>query len=130
MMVLIAGCGRFEEGPFMSFRSVKNRVDGTWQLSQHLENGGDSTLAYLDGMTIVWTFDKKEMTLEYTYRDQEPRAGTWEVNGTDLIVRVEQFTPGGDLYMEDDTLHLTRLTNKEMWIKFSDTVEEHFEAQK
>ncbi|MFH2096575.1 MAG: hypothetical protein ABIJ16_12770 [Bacteroidota bacterium] len=36
-------CGKYEEGPSMSFRSKQKRIEGLWQINKILVDGTDST---------------------------------------------------------------------------------------
>ena len=43
MIGIITSCKKYEEGPFITFRSVKNRLIGMWSLVKYTNNGVDST---------------------------------------------------------------------------------------
>jgi hypothetical protein len=127
-LMLIFGCGKFEEGPKISFVSVKNRIAGEWKLEKFMQDEVDITEAYLGGLTVEYTFEK-DFTLEYRELGNQPIKGTWEVDGTNLLLELEMTSPSGLEYFEQDTLPLIRLTNSEMWARFENGDEKHFTAK-
>ena len=49
-MTIIPSC-RFKEGPMISFRSVPNRLNGTWEVVEFKSNDVDS-LKYYNGTLV------------------------------------------------------------------------------
>jgi hypothetical protein len=128
MVLVFMSCGKFEEGPMISFRSVKNRVVGEWTLDKFVSNGVDSTEFYLNGGTEDFNFSK-DLTLEYTQVGQDMVSGTWEIQDNLILLRLEKKSPQGLNYIEQDTLELSRLTNTEMWAVFQNDVVKQFKAK-
>jgi hypothetical protein len=53
-IVIFLGCKKYEEGPLISFRSVTQRIEGKWRVTEYISNGIDSLKYYNDscGATI------------------------------------------------------------------------------
>jgi len=87
-MIGLSSCGKYEDGPGISFRSKKGRVEGEWKLSSRTTNGTNETLdadekddTYKftkDGKVEVqdpgnatitgdWVFDSKKENMTITY---------------------------------------------------------------
>jgi len=62
ILIYITSC-RFKEGPLLSFRSVKKRLEGTWQVTGFSSEGVDSLKYYNDSindkMIIRFPYDSK-----------------------------------------------------------------------
>lgn len=130
LFMLLMACHKYENGPFISFRSVKNRVIGNWKLVEYTVNGEDQLASLVDGKEFWWRF-KEDYTLEKDMGGSKPIVGEWEIDeNNDVIVTLKiETSVDGDFYMEKDTLDLTRLTNKEMWAEYAGRIVEKYEAQ-
>ena len=89
-VIFVVSCGKFEEGPFFSFFSVKKRVEGKWKLDKYLMDGGDSTESFLKGYTEEYDF-KDDFTLVYTLRQQQPVDGKWEIEGNQILLELQIY---------------------------------------
>ncbi|MEI7596777.1 MAG: hypothetical protein WCK02_13585 [Bacteroidota bacterium] len=47
LIVVLAACKKYEEGPFISIRTPKNRLKGDWSFAKYTNNGVDSTAIML-----------------------------------------------------------------------------------
>ncbi len=130
IFMTVMACHKYENGPFISFRSVKNRVIGNWKLVGYTVNGQDQLDSLLGGYDYMWKF-KEDKTLERLIRANQPIEGTWEISSdNNVIVTLKMINVnGGGVYYEKDTLNLTRLTNKEMWDEQPGRIVEKYEAQ-
>jgi hypothetical protein len=114
---------RFEEGPKLSLRSVKGRINGTWDLTKATLNGADASVDTYG--TIEYTRDGS-----YTEKDTQGNVvdqGTYTIDGDQMTV-----TDGNG---DASTTTITRLTSKEMWAKTTQdilgtTVESEFQFEK
>lgn len=59
LALLLNACKKYQDGPFVSFRTVENRVQNTWKWSLALENTvnrtgelADSTITFLENKTV------------------------------------------------------------------------------
>lgn len=130
IFMLLMACHKYENGPFISFRSVKNRVVGNWKLVEYTVNGESQLDSLVDDQEYWWRF-KEDYTLERDLGGNQPFKGEWEINDdNNIIVTLKMYNvDGGGVYYEKDTLELTRLTNKEMWAEHSGRIVEKYEAQ-
>jgi hypothetical protein len=128
VFIAFMSCGKFEEGPMISFRSVKNRVSGEWTLDKYISNGVDSTEFYLNGGTEDYKFTS-DFTVEYTEVGKDMVTGTWEIQDNLVLLKLEMESPQGLNYIEQDTLNLIRLTNQEMWAVYGNDVVKQFTAK-
>jgi hypothetical protein len=128
IFMTVMACHKYENGPFISFRSVKNRVIGDWKLVGYSVNGQDQLDSLRDGYDYWWKF-KADKTLERVIRANQPIEGTWEISEDDNVIVTLKMVSGTGVYYEKDTLDLTRLTNKEMWAEDAGRIVEKYEAQ-
>jgi len=99
------GCKKYEDGPMLSLKSKKGRVDGTWKFQSFIEDGDDITQ---DFVGCEWEFKKDGDFTEYF--DGDVYSGRWEFASDKEAI---------DLTYDGDTWRwsLKRLTNKEMWLE-------------
>lgn len=66
---LMCACKKYKEGPFISFRSSLNRIEGTWKVEKFYVNDIDSTDLYYQelGCEIKFT---KEVLIDGLYNVQ------------------------------------------------------------
>ena len=62
LLILLMGCSRYDDGPWISFRTAKNRVVGTWQVEKLLINDQDSTELYREQIGCEWEFTDELFT--------------------------------------------------------------------
>lgn len=130
LFMLLMACHKYENGPFISFRSVKNRVIGNWKLVEYSVNGENQLDSLVGDEDYLWEF-KEDYTLIRDRGGNQPVNGVWEISEeNDIIVTLKMVNvDGGGYYYEKDTLDLTRLTNKEMWAEYAGRIVEKYEAQ-
>ena len=61
---IIDGC-RYEDGPLISFRSVRSRIYGNYTLTQYKVNGIDSINLFKDSLSTNFTFLFEDHNDEY-----------------------------------------------------------------
>lgn len=130
LFMLLMACHKYENGPFISFRSVKNRVIGNWKLVSYSSNGKEVIDSITSGEEVFWKFNEN-YTLERDFNYGKIITGEWEIDSdNNVIVTLKMpLTAQGATYFEKDTLNLTRLTNQEMWIEHPGRIVEKYEAQ-
>ncbi len=116
--VLAASCFKYEDGPFISFRSKKARLTGVWKLELYTQ--GDTEVEAVGSNKVEY---KKDGTLEYRVQaDGEfyEKAGTWEwLDKKNMILEKAN---------EDDTFkgyEILRLANNELWYKQQVSKDDH-----
>ncbi|MEN9333934.1 MAG: hypothetical protein RLY35_1114 [Bacteroidota bacterium] len=117
-LMLMASCGRYEEGPGFSLRSKKSRLAGDWKIKEITVNGsttdaGEPTLP--SGYDIRLSFEKsgsgvmKEIFPGET--TMESSNFTWEFKDDSLIMK------DADGYR--DAMRIVRLSNKDLWLDYT-----------
>jgi hypothetical protein len=116
-LLLLASCGRYEEGPGFTLRSKKARLAGDWKVTEITVNGsttvdGDPTLP--TGYELNFTFEKDgKFSVSSSDSDtpNTPDTGTWEFKDDSLVTKYS------DGFRE--AFRIVRLTNKEFWFDFT-----------
>lgn len=67
IMLLLGGCKKYEEGPWLSLRSKNARIIGNWQLTEY--SGTTHQINNQGETTTVVSFDGEYMS----YNDEKPR---------------------------------------------------------
>jgi hypothetical protein len=118
------GCMKYDEGPLVSLRTKKGRLDGKWTVSLIYNNHEDVTKFY--PADYGYEFDKNG-TFKKIFNQVEVM-GTWEFNDDkSSILLTMTNSPDADVY------EILRLTNKHLWwrrVVGGDELEEHFEVKK
>ncbi len=118
-ILVLASCGRYEEGPGFTLRSKKSRLAGDWKVAEITVNGqttidGEPTLP--SGYSLDFTFEKDgNFTLSSQYPDgaagsASTEKGTWELKDDSLVL----VYPSDNNYRE--SLRIVRMTNSELWL--------------
>lgn len=117
-VVMLASCGKYEDGPGFSLRSKKARVAGEWTIEKYYADGVDVTADILaDGATITFELTKDgnyTFTSSYTEFGQtfsETETGTWALTNNN-----ENLTTT-DSQGDASSVRILRLTNSEMWLE-------------
>lgn len=105
-------CGKYEDGPKFSLLTKKKRLCQTWDAKSIVYSNGttfedsdDATLAFDKGGDVTITDGGIGLT------------GTWEFS-SDKEKITTTYTVFGST--DTETFTITRLTNKELWLKDSD----------
>lgn len=110
----ISSCGKYEDGPILSFRAKKVRLANTWIYQ---------SITYVNqSITVTENLPDIEMTFteDGNYSDTYNRQGNWDFSG-EVSLRVT-FTNLTDSLINWEIL---RLASKELWLKI-DGNEHHF----
>lgn len=135
--VALTSCSKYEEGPKLTLLTKKMRLAGSWGLATYLENGVDKTADYRQFVTSETNTIEKDGTWNSTTTTvlgTFTASGTWEfINDKEDVKMTTTVSNGTTLTTPSlDTMHITKLKNKEMWTKEvdgTDTYEYHYEAK-
>jgi hypothetical protein len=119
-VVLLASCGKYEDGPGFSLRSKTSRLAGTWSLTEAFQGSTNITSSLTNGGTVEVTFDK-DGAYTYTYDFVIlgfPSNGT--INGTWAFSSDKTALEVTDGSGQMGSSKILRLTNKELWLEESD----------
>ena len=132
-VVLLASCGKYEEGPGFSLRSKTSRLAGTWTVTEAFQGSTNITGDITNGGTVEVTFDK-DGAYTYTYDfvvfgipASGTVTGTWAFSDDKTSIEISN---GGS---QVESSKILRLTNSELWLEESDgsggTYEIHYSAK-
>lgn len=73
-----SACAKYEEGPWMSFRSKAKRLEGSWLVEQAFDLEDNSYLSEFEGQT--YTFDKEgNLSIRFTQAgNPQTIQGRWQ----------------------------------------------------
>ena len=109
---LLSSCGKFEEGPKISFRSAKSRLCGDWEIKSVTSSGVDVTSMFA-GVTLDiekdggYKFSQGSSTAE----------GKWEL-GED---KDDVFFTPNDTSSIKMSYRILKLKNKEMKLRYTNS---------
>jgi hypothetical protein len=131
LLLSFAGCGKYADGPAVSLRTKKARLDGNWTMVVIYNNGVDVTANYPDD--TGYRIDKNGGLVKIANATET--AGSWEFNEDKKEIRITLATSPTPYVWE-----ILRLTNNHLWLKrtvpkpdpneLPDTIEEHYEVKK
>ena len=113
-------CGKYEDGPKISFVSKKARIDNTWAIEKKFMGSTDITGSYRQ--TIESESYKMEKNGKYNWSETTTPAygsqtttdsGTWELINGDKDLRKLSDANGAVA----DTFRIVRLKRNEMWLR-------------
>ncbi len=123
VLTFSTSCKKYEEGPYISFRSKPERVSNSWKAASVTDNGKDVTSDY-SGLRVTFT---KSGGLTWTTGGSIPfaRSGTWQfVNDKDDL---QTIIDNGLFGKEIRTFRILKLKEDELWLK-EGNVEYHLES--
>jgi len=116
----LSGCKKYEDGPYFSLLTKKQRLTGEWEVKKLQMDGAN---AIGNGIELDMEFDKDgdfefKSSVVYTYTDyygnqssyteQSTAKGEWEFSNDKQEIELD-FDDG-----EQQEIEITRLTNKEL----------------
>lgn len=121
LAITTTSCGKYADGPSFSLLTKKKRLCREWDAKSYVDANGTT---YEDNSDDVLTFEK-EGGATYT-NGGNGIAGTWE-----FVSDKEGITTTYTVFgvTNTDTYTITRLTNKELWLKDSDGDLTKYEAR-
>jgi hypothetical protein len=120
---VFSSCGKYDDGPGISFRSKKARAVGVWVYEKVTVDGTDQDISF-------WSDVKYEVMKDGKYQARVGNVisseGTWEFGS-----KKETFETLETGSSTKDVATILRLTNKEFWTTQTDngvTMEVHMKA--
>lgn len=113
----VSAC-KYDNGPSISFRSKKARVEGTWIIDEQIEDGQVYTPDSFD-RELHWEF-KKDGTFNLQRRQSSEGSGTWDFDSKKDSVIITFNGPPAFKW----SFHILKLKNKELWIKNKNSLNE------
>jgi len=118
---ILGSCGKYEEGPGLSLRSKKARVTGEWEIEKIIENGKEIPMEA--GFKMTMTIDK-DGTGKMTYSMGTFSMSSdleWEFSDDKEKFRMRMKDMEENKWDEWDEAEILKLTNKEFWMKHTET---------
>ena len=112
----VQSCGKYDEGPGLSFRSKKARVAGTWKQSKLSYNGQDVPLDD-DDKDDQMILDK-DGGVELVDTGNSTQKGTWSFASDKEAIK---FVYGSGGSTSTTEFKIMRLANKEMILELDDS---------
>lgn len=125
IIVFLASCTKFDEGPKFSPFSKNFRIKRTWEI-EYLYNIKNDEYYYkdFDGWTLTF-YDESKYLKKIIYNGKETiEEGVWKFEDDTLFII---YYP--DIYTIEKKYKTLRLTQKELWIR-NDIEEIHYRAIK
>ena len=112
LLLGVAGCGKYEDGPGFSLLPKTERLSNTWRVAQATEDGHDITSRYTEN-NYTETYESNGF---YSYSANTGiGAGRWEWSDDRLSVR--RYAVDGQ---PSRVLYILRLKEKELWYYYMD----------
>lgn len=113
---VLSACSKYEDGPSFSLLTKKKRLQGEWVVESATYNDQDATAQFLAvaGSNYVLEIEKDG---EYRTEGSDPDKGTWEL-GED---KDDIYFQSDDTNAEEVSYRILRLTNKEFWVRHTET---------
>jgi hypothetical protein len=132
---LLAGsaCKKYEDGPYLSFKSREERISNTWKVDKVLINDEEITSSTnLEFKNLKWTFSTNGNVTRSIDVNGQPFTvtGQWALQSNDEEIRI---VINSQLYSEDSVWVILKLMEDEFWVLFvvnSDTYEAHLAPAK
>lgn len=151
ILVTAFGCSKFDDGPWISFRSAENRIEGGWEVQKFYKNSEDLSEFYINNYN--WTFyfgsaDPEDPSQPGCMCSQIRRGcvydsldtivvsnyfSFWSFYGEDSLCMPILSWPGEQppycglfpLYPGVSKFKILKLTNNKMWLEYTDGDDVH-----
>ena len=125
--LFLGSCKKYPEGPGFSLRSKTNRLVGVWAPEKMFENGVALTLT-ADDLDDTWEY-QKDGKMIYTDPGNDTTTGNWVFNKdkTKIVITISDSGLSFSI-----TFEILKLTNDELWVKYSDgtdSYEDHYKLK-
>lgn len=119
---LVSACGKYDEGPNLSFRSKNERVQNTWDVEFVYDNEADVTARYVDFELQILEDGSIVITNKDVNDSTTTQNGFWTFIDDKCGLRFDYSVPA--VLPDRDYFTILRLKEKEMWLQqsFGDTL--------
>lgn len=122
-LFIFSGCKKYEDGPYLSFKSKLNRLEGEWRI---VTLNGDDVFSNIPKLYFKFekdgTFYRTEKTDIDTYTDQ----GTWIWSNHKEVIEVALRYSD---VVEKFDYQITKLTTSSLWIKDNEANRMEFQKE-
>ena len=116
-VIALGSCTKFEEGPFVTLRTNKQRIAQTWLLEAKYDAVNGQAVSFSDNNKITFS---KNGDFTNSISGIEIKKGTWAFVGDDELLLT--YTSGLQIV---ETYRIIKLYNDEFWI-IDDDHEYHY----
>jgi hypothetical protein len=140
--LIFNSCSKFEEGPAISLRSKKARLENTWEIEKIIDSKGNtatiSDIFDTDSISEIIGFDIEIISQKFTFtKDGDVEhileiklngapvtteismTGTWEfIDETGLKITMDANTTAG-IPSSVEEYNILKLANKELWLEYN-----------
>jgi len=120
LIFTITACTYYEHGPVLSFKSVKTRLSGEWELTDViindktddviLENENDITYQFVEDGSLIIKSNSNTRSIPDVIN------GTWELNNDKTCIILDIDNINSEISIPKDEMTILRLTDDELWI--------------
>ena len=126
ILVIVASCKKYPEGPWLSLRSKAERVANNWKIAEALNNSGsDITTDYNEYELDLSRSGSASLLAKYSFFGTDfnySTSGTWV-----FVDDKDKISFDFENNAADGVYSIRRLEEKEMWLRKDDnSVEFHF----
>jgi hypothetical protein len=117
IILAMSSCGKYEDGPGLSLRAKKARLDGDWQPKEYTSSEGITMKEGDELWPFLWMRISFRKDGAYVH-SEEPFAfsGTWEFADEKKVIHATVSSGAG---YNSTAMTILRLTNKELWIRIT-----------
>ncbi len=122
-MFMLNSCGKYEEGPSFSILGKTSRITGVWKIDKMIVNNVEQTITEEFGAVRFELMKDGKGKVIYSFGGLSINVNLeWKFNSdkTHVSMRMQDITDT-TVWGEWVESEILRLTNKELWVKESDT---------
>lgn len=131
-LLAIVSCKKYEEGPALSFRSKKARLENKWKYEKITINE-EKQLLSSEELEYRVSFDKEDIVIKHTSTTSGPATfvGKYSfIDNKEKLKTTFDYTYFGNPVHEVNEYTIVKLKHKELWLReykaSGDTCEYHF----
>ncbi len=121
--LIVAACKKYEEGPAISLRSKKKRVEGVWKIDKKFDAQEEQLQLTSDDLKVRWEFE--DTIYREIFSGTTQISGTWEFTESKERILVNYEDTTGKYTLD---YRILRLTNSDLWLKFEDSTKIYFSS--
>lgn len=121
--LIVAACKKYEEGPAISLRSKKKRVEGVWKIDKKFDAQEEQLQLTSDDLKVRWEFE--DTIYREIYSGTTQISGVWEFTESKERILVNYEDTTGKYTLD---YRILRLTNSDLWLKFEDSTKIYFSS--
>lgn len=113
LVVVLASCSKYEEGPNVSLKTKKERITNKWKLRSAWVNGHYALDQVYDHIYEI----TKEGNITLINFDQQIHHGSWEFTDEKQNLLLRLYFRETDEVIETKEWEILRLKSEELWIR-------------